>query len=284
MMCVVHPADNISAVEAVVFHGTRRSLAQSICDTGFAPIDVATQIATVAATQRVSVDELDAHLDAASRFTHLDLRPDSVFVCADRGRAARWASRAPEATWEALWSVYRMRHPELGDFYAQSMEGRLWVLAHQLDDPPAVVRATAPLGALQMSSGMSASQMWTTLGISPQKFYEFFTTVPELRALPGQVTAHDFEVVPQPVEPDLASFLAGLDEDTFRRQARAGSWGELRGLDEPQGPWFAYSDVWERLSASRRGELETLVGRSLSPARQSAQRVTTEAHEDTSTV
>ena len=49
-------------------------------------------------------------------------------------RAGGWADRAPEATWDALWSVYRVRHAEVGWGWT-TPQGHLWVLAQRLYDP-----------------------------------------------------------------------------------------------------------------------------------------------------
>ena len=70
-------------------------------------------------------------------------------LTADPDQAGGWANRAPEVTWEALCSVYRLRHPDLGDDWNQSDEGHFWVLAQQMPDPPVIIAATAPLTALR---------------------------------------------------------------------------------------------------------------------------------------
>jgi hypothetical protein len=96
------------------------------------------------------------------KFTHLDARLGTVSTTADADKAESYANRAPEATWEALWSVYALQRRELADEYYQSDEGHFWVLAQQMADPPVVIEAQAPLAALRQwghSAGKSAPEV-----------------------------------------------------------------------------------------------------------------------------
>lgn len=137
------------AMQLPVFHGTRRSSAEAIMRNGFQATSVADQISAVALRYDVSLSELRSHLQRMKRFADLDDRLGTVSLTADPERAGRWANRAPEATWEALWSVFALRHQELRDSYYQSGEGHYWVKAQMMFDPPVILTATAPIATLR---------------------------------------------------------------------------------------------------------------------------------------
>jgi hypothetical protein len=101
-------------------------------------------IAPIAADYNIAVETLTAHLKTHHRFAHLDDRPRTVSLTADPDQAGSWANRAPEATWDARRSAYDLLHPELGDEWNQSGQGRFWVLSQQITDPPVIVGVAAP--------------------------------------------------------------------------------------------------------------------------------------------
>ncbi|OBY33196.1 hypothetical protein [Mycolicibacter kumamotonensis] len=107
-------ADQVAQLPVNVFHGTRVSMAERIIAEGFAPLPVAEQIEAVAETYDVPAKSLLVDLREYGRFAVLDPRPDTVFVTRHPVKAGSWADRAPEATWEALWAVYRIRNPHVG--------------------------------------------------------------------------------------------------------------------------------------------------------------------------
>lgn len=141
-----------------MFHGTRRSYALKIQESGFAPRPVMKQMRSVAEDHGLTVEEVIADLEKHSRFAIADPRPDTIYLVGDQIRAANWADRAPEATWEALWAVYRIRHPHVEFDWNQSDEGHLWVLAKRLQDPPVVVEIEAPIGKLRTMRGATAAE------------------------------------------------------------------------------------------------------------------------------
>jgi hypothetical protein len=258
--------EDLQTLELPVFHGTRRSSALAIFEHGFLPISVAEQIAAVAATHDLAVDTLRSHLEANHRFAHLDQRPGTVSLTADPDQARSWANRAPEGTWEALWSVYRLRHPELGDEWNQSDEGHFWVLAQQISDPPVFVSATAPLGRLQAwPHERTAADMLLKLQAAgdAKQFPELFMGRPEWRADPGDLSLVGIREVPIRLDPSLARFVSDEDPESFAEQVDAGRWGELGGHDRSGKPWFAFDEIWRRLTPARQLELETLAGQTL---------------------
>lgn len=150
-------AEQVAQTPVPIFHGTRESLAQQIIRDGFAPLPIAKQIETIASKHDMPLQMLLDDLHEHQRFAVVDPRPDTVFVTADEVKAGSWADRAPEATWEALWAVYRIQHPELGAYWNNSQEGHLWVRAQRLSDPPAVLESSVPLGALRNRFGDSTA-------------------------------------------------------------------------------------------------------------------------------
>lgn len=260
-------AKDVRAIELPVFHGTRRSCAVAIFEHGFRPTPVGEQIALVAAVHDVPIEKLRSHLEANYRFAHLDKRPTgTVSLTADPVQVGSWANRAPEATWEALWSVYRLRHPDLGDNWNQSDEGHFWVLAQQISDPPVYVAATAPLGKLRdwPHEGTAADLLMDLVRASQSDdFLKHFVRAPEWRADPRHLKLAGFQEVPTRLDPSLARFVSGEGAATFAEQVEAGHWGEPGGHDQLGVPWFSFHEIWRRLTPARRAQLEDLAGQPL---------------------
>jgi hypothetical protein len=261
-------ADAIAQLSVPVFHGTRTSMAKRIVADGFSPLTVTAQIEMAAAGHGLSTPAMMADLQSFNRFAVVDPRPDTVFVTGNEVKAGSWADRAPEATWEALWAVYRIRNPHLGWDWNMSDEGHLWVLAQRLDDPPAVLEATAPLGALRnRNSGRTAADGFRGViesGTSPEDIarqHWLFRISPEWLVDPADITPTGYRVVPSRVDHDLMRFMSGATQETFAEQLRAGYWGEP-GVSAGEGdrPWHPFDQVWLRLSDLRQGELEEMVG------------------------
>ncbi|SIG33081.1 Uncharacterised protein [Mycobacteroides abscessus subsp. abscessus] len=259
-------ADQVAQLEMPIYHGTRVSMAERIMRDGFAPPPVSELTEAVAADHDVTVDALLGDLEAYKRFAVVDPRTDTVFTTGNAVKAGSWADRAPEATWEALWGVYRIRHPELGWDWNSSQEGHLWVLAQRLADPPAVLEAMAPLGAIRNRHGCPAAERFLAAIESgdPDAVvdeHRLFRKTPEWLVDPGDITARGFTPVSARVDDDLLLFLSGEDGVTFREQLRTNYWGEWGASAHPgDRPWHPFDQVWARLHGDRRAELEALVG------------------------
>lgn len=264
---VDNAADQVAQFAVNIFHGTRVSMAERIMRDGFAPRLVSEQIEAVAAAHDVSVDALIADLKAYHRFAIADPRPDTVFLTGHPVKAGSWADRAPEATWEALWAVYRIHHPEVGWDWNMSNEGHLWVLAQRLDDPSAMLVAAAPLGALRNRSGSrtAADLFRDAMAEGSEDALKtarwLFAMTPEWLADPADITPRGFMPVPARVDHDLTIFMSGATRETFAKQLRTDHWGERGALaGDADRPWFPFDQVWARLSDNRQAELEDLVG------------------------
>lgn len=219
----------------------------------------------------VPLDRLLNHLQWMGKFTRLDERLGTVSLTADPQRAGGWANRAPEATWEALWSVYALRHTDLGGSYYQSDEGHFWVMAQMMADPPAIVGAAAPMAALrswQWSAGDTALEILERLiaqGCTVDDFTDLYMRKPEWRAEIGEVTFIVIQPAPIRLERHVVMFMSGEEPEPFNHQLRAGDWGEPVGYDQVGMPWWSFGEDWSRLSAERRAQLEDTAGLGLSP-------------------
>ena len=87
-----------------LWHGTTESAAKQIAADGFKPTDTASLVALTAAACGADPAAVVAALRAANRFVQIqDGRDNAAWFASDKERAVRWAQRAPEARWEALW-------------------------------------------------------------------------------------------------------------------------------------------------------------------------------------
>ncbi|MGW6375004.1 hypothetical protein ACWFRB_02910 [Rhodococcus sp. NPDC055112] len=228
------------------------------------------QVRAVAEDHGLQADEVIADLEKHHRFAILDPRPNRVYVVGDADRAGSWVDRAPEATWEALWAVYRIRHPHVGFDWNQSYEGHLWVLAHRLMDPPAVVEVVAPLDAIRDLRGSTAAHSLLQDFGSGSSLEEALDAIRRRHAEwyidPDAVTFTNFTVVPHRVDVPLMRFISGEDETTFKDQLADGHWGEHAGVHADGLYWYLNRDLWNRLEPRRRAELEEMIGLPLAPS------------------
>jgi hypothetical protein len=261
---------DVSAAVLPVCHGTRRSSAEAILLHGFKPTSVAEQVAAVAREYELPLERLRSHLQRMGRFAHLDERSGTVSLTASPDRAGSWANRAPEATWEALWSVYALLHPELSDEYYQSDEGHFWVMAQQIADPPAVVVGAAPLAALtswSFSRGKTAPEILertVSQGGSAEDFVKIYMRIPEWRADAEHVIFGRIQPTPMRLERHVVAFMADEDPEVFHERLRTGAWGQPEGEDQVGMPFWSFEEVWRRLPPHRRAQLEDIAGRDLS--------------------
>ena len=258
--------NDLGAIELPVFHGTRRSSALAIYEHGFRIRPVAKQRVAAAAAHDIPLETLHSHLMATGRFEHLYERPGTVSLTADPGRAGGWANRASEATWEALLSVHRLLNPDSGDDWNESPEGRFWVLAQQIADPPVIIQVGAPITALwKWPSEVTAADLLEELirESRSEEFVKLFFAAPEWRAEPGHLTLAGVQEVQTRLDYRLATFVSGKDPATFNEQVHEGHWGKPDGCDSTGMPWWSFGEMWRRLTPVRRAELEAFAGRAL---------------------
>lgn len=123
----------------LLYHGTSASRAAIIRQEGFRRFDREAEWTAVASTFGYTVEELTPTLE--KRGSHSVSRDEDEFIYFTTGfaHAASYASRAPEAAWDALWSVFLHDKPELLPKWNLSDDGHWWVLRHRLDDLPVVL-------------------------------------------------------------------------------------------------------------------------------------------------
>jgi hypothetical protein len=228
------------------------------------------QVAAVAREYELPLEHLRSHLQRMGRFAHLDERSGTVSLTASPDRAGSWANRAPEATWEALWSVYALQHPHLGDGYYQSDEGHFWVMSQKIADPPAVVVGAAPLAALtswSFSRGKTAPEILErtiSQGGSAEDFVKIYMRIPEWRAEAESVTFALVQAAPTQLERHVVAFMSGEDPEDFAERLRNGDWGQPGGQDQVGMPWWSFDEVWARLTPQRQTDLQDIAGQDLS--------------------
>jgi hypothetical protein len=258
----ISSSDQVGQFPVNIFHGTRVSLAERIIEGGFAPLPVVEQIEAVAAAHNVPVDAVMEDLKAYNRFAIVDERPNIVFVTGNPIKAGGWADRAPEA----LWALYRIRHPEVGWEWNASQQGHLWVLAQRLGDPPAVFLAAAQLGVLRnRSGGRTAADLFrdaaedSDMENAVKTANWLFRMSPEWLVDPADIIPRGFMVSSRVGHP-LLYFMSGESSEAFGEQLRSGFWGELGEVTDGDDPWHPFDQVWALLSSDRQSELEELVG------------------------
>lgn len=135
-----------------LWHGTTESAAKQIAVNGFKPADTTALVTLTAAECGADPAGTIAALRAVGRFVMIqDGRDNAVWFAGDRERAARWAQRAPEARWEALWGVWWLTHGGIEAMPAPwgDPAAAAWHAEQFFADPPAVLEVRIPLSRIQ---------------------------------------------------------------------------------------------------------------------------------------
>ena len=226
------------AETVTLFHGTTRSAAQRIQEEGWRNIDIRSAVEDVADRYEVERSAIWRDLEKWSRFVTHQGRQGWVSFAATFERASRWAQRAPEAKWEALWAVWRVQHPHAADNWTMNGEGEEWVFREMLPDPPVVMTARVPSSELH-EGGFASS---TELPLDENKL-EWLEAIADIRTrCPAPAEwAVNVEQVPRRVYPPLAADMLGLDFQAFVADAVAGKWGQPEwDPDDPNGKWWPW--------------------------------------------
>jgi hypothetical protein len=137
---VCNRGDAVPDLSLTLYHGTTLAGAQSILEEGWRPIDVDAMVDGVAVEHGIDPAEVRGELRALSRYATSEGRGAWASFSPDREKTIHsWAQRAPEAKWDALWSVWRLRHPEIMPDWNLSTPGHVWVWCQMRADRPAVV-------------------------------------------------------------------------------------------------------------------------------------------------
>ena len=231
--------EDLETAERVqLFHGTTKSAADRVRDEGWRPIDPVELVRVTAAGHDETRERVWADLERwSSHVTHPG-RTGWVSFAPTHEKAARWAQRAPEAKWEALWAIWRIRNPELAEAWTTNGDGEIWVFQQMLDDPPTVISVEIPVTELH-DGGFNS---WAEEPLSDEQL-DILPHLPDIRARcpapPEWISAVD--VVPRRVYTPLAADLLRLDFETFVQRAKAGEFGpSCLEEDDTSGRWWPW--------------------------------------------
>jgi len=239
--------DEGDALEMIdLYHGTTEAAATRIVSAGFATLPpLRSVLEDFCVSYEVSVDAVIDQLAQMNRFLVVQTeRSEGVWFATTRTAGLRWADRAPEWRWEALWAVWMLRHGqsklESTPDYSCCLDpaASAWHLAQRWQDLPAVIRVEVEPNALaDRDRSLVGSSSWES--------------TPEVRIrfadLPTKT--FDIEIGEHRVEfTDACGFL-GLSIEEFVDLVRA---GEVPRPDPPRdvgeyASWSASSFVaWSR--------------------------------------
>lgn len=134
-----------------LWHGATASRAEQIATEGFHKPDGTAMVVSVAREFSVDDEVVLRWLEDRGRFISIqERRDDSAWFAATHGAAVRWAQRAPEARWEALWAVWCIREDRPDEWCPwNDPKAAAWHLRQFFGDEPAVVELEVPVGRLR---------------------------------------------------------------------------------------------------------------------------------------
>lgn len=229
-----------------LFHGTTLHAAEQIRAEGWQARDL-TGIVGELATQH-GVPEVDVFDDLRryNRFVLIEESRGQVasFAPTYDKAAGSWAQRAPEAEWEALWAIWRIKYSGETELYHwnQDVPGNAWVLGQMAAQKLAVVEVRLTVDeAIELGALVGG---FRHAPLTPEH-------VPILRHLPEVAFPlpfqPEFEVVVHQVERrvrwDVFAYWLGMTQEEFIAHDKAGSFGPAGGSDFEIGPWWPLSAV-----------------------------------------
>lgn len=224
-----------------LFHGTTARAAAGIVRDGWQAMDPAALVRDVALAHGVQPELVWEELRTEPQaFLHGDDRGGVASFCLRFGVAAHeWAQRAPEARREALWSIWRLQNPDRARDWTTQVDGHLWVLAHLVDDAPAVIEIQVSYAELMEWRATGASNGHTNKLPPRELLLHPDVHFPEI-AIGVPLWFPKNEMVVHPVERhvdwDLFAALLGMDRDTFIGEAERGALGP-KGRGGAGAPW-----------------------------------------------
>jgi hypothetical protein len=219
-----------------LWHGTTESAAKQIAVNGFKSADTTALVMLAAAECGADAEGTIAALRAAGRFVLIqDGRDNAIWFASRREEAARWAQRAPEARWEALWGVWWQTHGGLEAMSAPWADpvAAAWHAEHFFADPPTVLEVRIPLSRIQDS--YQSAPPTDEAAILASDATEVTVAFP----VPADWVV-DYEIVPRRIDFVAAAGLLGL---TTAELAQRVDVGEIAGCKAPEVPGHAW--YWE---------------------------------------
>jgi hypothetical protein len=202
-----------------VWHGTTVDRACEIRLGGFRILDVASELAVVAAHYDVPVDGLREALATHHRFAAVQReRPNLVWLATSVEAAEHWAARAPELHWEALWAVWWTVRDSDDPTPWRSPKAAGWHAQQLFASAPAVVMLDIPGDRLLGPNGEA---------LGPGDVSELITLgAPELSFRPP-AESHWLKEVRKVRRPVEFTAVAGLLRMTLDELANAVVVGEI---------------------------------------------------------
>jgi hypothetical protein len=210
-----------------LWHGTTESAAKQIAVDGFKPADTTAVMTLTAGECGADPADTIAALRAAGRFVLIqDGRDNAVWFASHREEAARWAQRAPEVRWEALWGVWWQTHGGLETMPAPWADpvAAAWHAERFFADPPAVVEVRIPLSRIQ--DRYQAAVPTDQAAVLASDATEVTVAFP----IPADWVV-DYEIVPRRIDFVAAAGLLGL---TTAELAQRVDTGEIAGCKAPE--------------------------------------------------
>jgi hypothetical protein len=214
----------------VLHHGTTMRAASSIIREGWKPTEVMDTVARVATAHELTLDEVIQDLEKYHRYAPREGRGTTVSFAPNRGDAEHaWAQRAPEAEWETLWAVYRIKHMTLDDPWDWNTDvaGHTWVWDQMRADQLAVVSYTTCYAEMVDLGARGSSFRETPL--PPMELLDSPTvSIPEIiYDLPFKPDSDRVTVTPvaRHLTWDVFAHKLGVSPDEFRRRAENGEFG-----------------------------------------------------------
>lgn len=231
----------------ILFHGTSTSRSIRILEHGFESPDFNSEIQEIAQRYDVTFELVTEQLARMGRFVASRYQDENIYFSSDFMHAASYATRAPEFYWEALWAVYIIWNPGLGDDWNQSDAGHAWVLSQMHTDPRVVLHVDVSEDLL----GFDAERIRETQAI--------FKDLGDGGGVEVNLPASsDPQIIDQTttdfwIDPSLLRFMAGISPDEMHVQVLAGAWGQPLSYQSTQ--YWLWCDIKPRLSHQRLVEL-----------------------------
>jgi hypothetical protein len=255
-----------------LFHGTTLGAAQRILNEGWTSVDVPVLIVQIASAHDVDPAEVRQNLAFRETFVTDPQRGRyASFALNELEAKYRWAQSAPEAVYETLCAVWRVKNNVRSKEYADDewMAEHAWVWEQSKHERLAVIEYQTTYADLERRGALKAVRDFTdfTYEYAPLESSRDLRVTPEvaipLPFKPPRYRLHISEVS-RTVSWDLFAFMLGLSNAEFQALDRAGGFGtaysttldsDLSGFDGK--PWWTSQAVDAYLAQSRRARRES---------------------------
>lgn len=229
-----------------LFHGTTLAAAEQIGAEGWRPRDLAGMVGELAEQHGVPMRAVMEDLRRYNRFMTIERDRGQVasFAPNYETAAGSWAQRAPEAEWDALWAIWRIKHSGVADVYHWNLDvpGHAWVLEQMAHLKLAVVEVALTVDEL---FELKATAGGFARGPLTRELLPLLDGLPEVSIpLPfdprSEVTIHPVE---RRVGWDVFAHWLGLGREEFIAQDAAGRFGQSGVGEFAMRPWWPLSAV-----------------------------------------